>query len=274
MRLIPLGTNGFFSSFNRQTACYAIPHEKTLIILDAGTGLFRLAEPAGKRLLSGIKEVHLYLSHYHLDHTFGFYAAFDLLKDKKVTVFGSHKRQVLWEFVTLKYFPIDYAKKHKNFKWINLDEGKHKIADYKVSVRKQNHRGEESLAYCFDFPARNALANSACVAGGGLAYITDGEPTKENIEFAKGMPLLLHEHGFTGEKLLGKGNVNIKKHILDGHVTTVGAALVAKKANVGKLALIHHLPYVDIDELKKQLKVARSIFPKTRLTLDFEEISF
>jgi len=259
MRLIPLGTNGFFSGFGRQTACYAIPHEKILIILDAGSGLFRLAEPAGKKLLSGFTKVHLYLSHYHLDHTFGFYAAFKFFKGKKVTVFGSHKRQVFWEFVTLNHFPVDYAKVHKNFIWKTLTEGTHKIDGYNVAVKKQNHRGEVSLAYRFDF---------------GLAYVTDGEPTKENIEFVREVPLLLHEHGFTGEKILKRKNVDIADHLLDGHVTTVGASIIAKEAKVGKLALIHHLPYVDIDELKKQLKVAKSIFPKTELAYDLQEINF
>ena len=101
MKLIPLGTNGFFPSFGRQTACYAIPIKKTLIILDAGSGLFRLAEPVGKKLLDGIDEIHLYLSHYHLDHTFGFYAAFKLFNNVKVRVFAPSGRQVFWEFVSL-----------------------------------------------------------------------------------------------------------------------------------------------------------------------------
>src|SRR3989344_8977467 len=115
MKVIPLGTNGFFPSFNRQTACYAIPKDKILIVLDAGSGLFRFAEPVGIDLLKNVKEIHLYLSHYHLDHTFGFYAAFKLFKGKKVSVFGSCEKQVFSEFVKLKHFPIDYSREYKNF---------------------------------------------------------------------------------------------------------------------------------------------------------------
>ncbi len=251
MRLIPLGTNGFFPSFGRETACYAIPIERKLIILDAGTGLFRLAEPIGKKLLSNIKEVHLYLSHYHLDHTFGFYAAFKLLEKKKVTVFGSHRRQVFREFVALKYFPIDYPKKHKNFKWLDLSEGKHKIADYEVAVIKQNHREEISLAYRFSF---------------GLAYVTDGELGKGVVDFVRGVPLLLREHGEIGKK---GGETTI-----DGHTTTITAAEIAKEAKVGKLALIHHKPFKETEKLKKHLEAARMIFPKTELALDTVYQSF
>jgi ribonuclease BN (tRNA processing enzyme) len=262
MRLIPLGTNGFFSSFGRETACFAIPYKKTLILLDAGTGLFRLAEPIGKKLLSDINAVHLYLSHYHLDHTFGFYAAFHLLKDKKVTVFGSHRRQVFWEFVTLKYFPVDYAKKHKNFKWINLEEGRHKIADYQVSVRKQNHRGEVSLCYRFDFPE-----------GKSLAYLTDGDPEVGKIPFVEGIDLLLHEHE-PARKKIPADLAHLDKLHAGGHTTPEGAALIAREAQVGELVLIHHLPNVDVHELKKQLKVAKSVFPKTELAYDLQEINF
>jgi len=151
MKIIPLGTNGFFSSFGRQTACYAIPLENILILLDAGSGLFRFAEDEGKKLLEGKKEIHIYLSHYHLDHTFGFYAAFKLLKEKKVKVFASEDRQVFSELVALDHFPINYQKLHKNFSFKIIKEGILNSKEYKVAVKKQNHRGEVSLAYRFEF---------------------------------------------------------------------------------------------------------------------------
>lgn len=256
MQIIPFGTNGFFSSFGRQTACYVIPYGKTLIILDAGSGLFRFAEDFGKKLLNGVNDIHLYLSHYHLDHTFGFYAAFKLFKNKKVTVFARDEKQVFWEFVKMRHFPVDYAKVHKNFSWSAIREGKQKVSSYNVFVRKQNHRGEVSLGYRFDF---------------GVAYVTDGEPTREIIEFARDIPLLLHEHKTAGVNAIGK---KLESHITDGHVTTVGAALVAKGANVGKLVLIHHDPFADNRRLENQLKIASSIFSKTYLAFDLESIKF
>jgi len=259
MKIIPLGTNGFFSSFGRATACYAVPFKETLIILDAGSGLFRFAEPGGKKLLKGVSDVHLFLSHYHLDHTFGFYAAFKLLEGKKVTVFGSEEREVFSEFPPLEYFPIDYSQKHRHFSWRKLEEGTHKISSYKVSVLKQNHRREVSLGFRFKFEDKS------------LAYITDTEVSKEGTEFVKDADLLLHEHGFSGEKLLGK---KLENQVIDGHVTTIGAALIAKKAKVGKLVLIHHFPFHDEKKLAEQLKVARSIFPETILAKDLKAIEF
>lgn len=258
MTILSLGTNGFFPSFGRETACYAIPLKKTLIILDAGSGFFRLADKAQK-LLENSKEVHIFLSHYHLDHTFGFYAAFELLKEKKVTVFGPSERKVFSELPSLFYFPIDYSLKHKNFYWQKLTGGTHTIFFYKVSVRVQNHRGEISLGFRFHFSDRE------------VAYVTDCQPEKESVEFVRGVRLLLHEHWFPGEELYGK-RTQVEDHVIDGHVTTVGTALIARKAKVGKLVLLHHHPFTDNQQLEKQLRFACSIFPQTALAEDLKRI--
>ena len=263
MKIIPLGTNGFFSSFNRQTACYAIAYNGRLIILDAGSGIFRFAEPDGKRLLSGFSKIDLFLSHYHLDHTFGFYAAFKLFAGKQVTVYGSHEKQVFSEFVKLKHFPINYYDAHKNFKWETLVEGLHRCFDYKVLVRKQLHRGEGSLAFRFEFPN-----------GKQLAYVTDSEPTIKSINFIKGVNLLLHEHEKAGKKSKFSKKAKLENLYEDGHVTTEGAALIAKKANVKKLYLIHHNPFLDESALKNELKKAKKIFKESHLTKDLEETEF
>ncbi len=249
MKVISLGTNGFFPSFGRQTACYAIPYNKTLIVLDAGSGLFRFAETIGQRLLKEAEEIHLFLSHYHLDHTFGFYAAFKLFEGKKVTVFAPTDKKVFSDLAR-EYFPIDYEKTHKNFMWQKLKIGENKTEKYSVGVRKQDHRGEGSLAFRFSFD---------------LAYITDSEYSKEGIEFVRGVKLLLHEHYLTGSE----------KVYFDGkHVTTVGAATIAKEANVRKLALIHHYPFADDKQLESQLKLAMTIFPNTILAKDLEEMVY
>lgn len=257
MKIIPLGTNGFFPSFGRETACYAVPFKNTLILLDAGSGFFRLAGKEGQKLLKKAREVHIFLSHYHLDHTFGFYAAFELLKDKKVTVLAPTARKVFSEFPPLGYFPINYSIKHKNFRWQKLTEGTHKISSYKVKVKEQNHRREDCLAFRFDF---------------GLTYLTDAKPTRGNIEFMKNTPLLLHEHWFSGEEL--DKIIDFEKQIIDGHTTTIGAALFAKEAEVGKLVLIHHHPLADNKKLEDQFKLARSIFPRIELACDLHKIPF
>jgi len=262
MKVIPFGTNGFFPSFGRATACYVIPFKNILIILDAGSGLFRLAEPEGKKLLRGIKKVHLFLSHYHLDHTFGFYAAFKLLEKKKVTVFAGTDRKVFADLAK-EYFPIDFDCEYTNFSWQKISVGNNQIADYAVKVREQYHRGAGSLAFRFKFKD-----------GKELAYATDNEPNWESVAFLKGVDLLLHEHYQSGEELLRKPNAKLEDHFDGKHVTTVGAAVIAKWAKVNRLALIHHFPFYDEKILEKLLRVARRLFSKTILAQDLKPIEF
>lgn len=262
MQVIPLGTNGFFPSFGRQTACYAIPYGKTLIILDAGSGMFRFAEPIGKKLLVGVNTIHLYLSHYHLDHTFGFYAAFDLFREKNVIVYAKSGRQVFSEFVQMEHFPVDYQSKHRNFTWVQIEQGEYNQKDYKYKVRRQKHRDETSLGFRFEFED-----------GKSLAYLTDTEPTLESIYFIRGVDLLMHEHDTA--KTAKSPNQSALKNLISqgGHVTTQGAALIAKEAKVGKLALIHHDPFADEKQIEKQLILARTKFPNSFLAQDLKIIS-
>lgn len=258
MNIIPLGTNGFFPSFGRETMCFAIPFGKTLIILDAGTGLYRLAEPVGKKLLAGAENVHLFLSHYHLDHTFGFYGAWKLFKDKKVTVFGKEEKKIFADLAA-DYFPINHEKEFANYSWRKLEAGENKIGDYQVRVRKQDHNGTGSLAFRFSF---------------GVAYVTDSEPTREGVEFVKNTTLLLHEHWFSGKDLNRENRVKLEDQLIHGHATTIGAALIAKEAKVGKLCLVHHYPFYDGKQLERQKELARKIFPKTELAMDLKMINF
>lgn len=252
MRLIPFGTNGFFSSFGRETMCFAVPLGKTLIVLDAGSGMFRFAEPVGRKLLEGTNEIHLFLSHYHLDHTFGLYAAFRFFEGKRVKVFAPEGDQEFSEFISTADFPEKHVKKYPNFSWVMLKDGKIQVSGYQVSVREQKHRNVTSLAYRYTFPD-----------GKSLAYVTDSEATKEGVEFVRGVDILLHEHYFSGpDKMVG------------GHVSTIGAATIAKEAGVGTLVLIHHNPFFDEKELEKQLKIAQKLFPKTSLAQDLKRISF
>ena len=71
MQVTLLGTMGWMPSERRETTCTACRDGDDLLLFDAGTGLRRLLTPVGAALLDGVSRVHLFLSHYHLDHTCG-----------------------------------------------------------------------------------------------------------------------------------------------------------------------------------------------------------
>lgn len=79
------------------------------------------------------------------------------------------------------------------------------------------------------------------------------------------------EHPLTGDKIKSD---RIEDQTEEGHITTIGAAIIAKAAHVGKLALIHHHPFYDNKILDNQLKIACSIFPKTVLARDLYKLEF
>src|SRR3989344_2748421 len=254
MKIIPFGTNGFFPSFNRQTACYVISYGKILIILDAGSGLFRFSEPTGLKLLNTASEIHLFLSHYHLDHTFGFYAAFELFKNKKVYVYAMRGPQIFSEMITVNDFSKKFIKKYPNFNWKTVKAGDINLDGYNVRIREQNHRNEKSLAYRMEFPD-----------GKSVAYVTDGEAIRASVNFVLGVKLLLHEYIPSRNKI--SAELKLEDSFEGGHVTTAGAALIAKEAKVGRLFLIHSHAFYAKNKLIQQLKFARKIFKESYLAM-------
>src|SRR5258708_4699326 len=63
MRASFLGTGGYHPNEGRHTSCIMLP--ELGIIFDAGTSFFRVAERLATR------ELHIFLSHAHLDHIVG-----------------------------------------------------------------------------------------------------------------------------------------------------------------------------------------------------------
>ena len=76
MQLHCLGTAGYHPNEDRHTSCYFLPESG--IVLDAGTGLFRLAE------LIETPTLDIVLSHAHLDHVAGLTFLLDVLYQRPV----------------------------------------------------------------------------------------------------------------------------------------------------------------------------------------------
>ena len=53
MKLIPLGTNGFFPTLGRQTQCFPVLTDDAAILLQAGTGVGRPLAPEVAKLVEG-----------------------------------------------------------------------------------------------------------------------------------------------------------------------------------------------------------------------------
>ena len=71
LRLLPLGTNGYFPAHGRQTMSYLLTMPGAALLLDAGTGLGRLIEPEVRNHVESLERLDILLTHYHLDHVVG-----------------------------------------------------------------------------------------------------------------------------------------------------------------------------------------------------------
>src|SRR5882724_1657758 len=83
MKLLLLGTGGYYGNDQRQTACLMLPEAG--ILLDAGTALYRIRDHVATDHLS------IFLTHAHLDHIIGLTYLLDVLSPEllaKTTVFG------------------------------------------------------------------------------------------------------------------------------------------------------------------------------------------
>jgi len=246
MRLIFLGTGGYFPNDHRQTACLMIP--ELGIVLDAGSALFRVAGHLVTRQLD------LFLSHAHMDHVIGLTQLHEIVQldsIDRVTVHGDAvKLAAIEEHLFSEYlFPVQPTFELRPIAKSVALAGGGQLTHFPLV-----HPGG-SLGYRLDWPDRT------------LAYVTDttaGDPCGYE-EHIRGVDVLVHEC------FLPDGSENWAK--TTGHSTTSEVARLAKRAKVGRLILVHINPQAPGDE-PVELDKARAIFGAIEVGRDQMEIEF
>jgi len=242
-----LGTAGYHPNETRHTSCVYLPNAAPghAFALDAGTGFFRLI---GRRLPP---QLHIFLSHAHLDHVAGLTYLLDVLlnQQSQVTVYGTP--QCLDTIASCLFdsplFPLPFE--HRR---CPIEPGDClAVGGVQVSTFPLTHPGG-SLAYRFDWPHRS------------LAYVTDTAGDGRYIDFIRDVALLIHERNFSDDlHELAK---------LSGHCTSADVVRVAVAANVRRLAITHFNPLTSIDPLEEDS--LRSQYPTVISALDGLTLEF
>ncbi len=256
MNLWVLGTQGWVPTARRATTCFAIEDGPRLLIFDAGTGIGRLVAPPYKSLLERCTEVHLFLTHYHLDHTCGLAYLPALFPERGLTIHAPAKelsgfdpRAALAELIRPPYNPRPFA----DISGVTIDEvlpGEQEIAGHRIRVRVQQHT-QATLGYRLD---------------DALVLATDTVIDPETAVFAQGAGLLLHEAWYS--KKDGHGVPASLAAGFAAHSEATAAADLAAQAEVGRLLFMHLNPLFDEAYYAMMAAHAAEVFPATAVPAD------
>ncbi|MEJ2250602.1 MAG: ribonuclease Z [Candidatus Lokiarchaeota archaeon] len=85
MKVIFLGTNGWYATKNGNTTCTLLDSESYYVIFDAGDGIYKL-----DKYIREEKPIFIFLSHLHFDHIIGIHILTKFRFQQKIYIYGAH----------------------------------------------------------------------------------------------------------------------------------------------------------------------------------------
>lgn len=246
MKLILLGTGGYYPSSRRQTACLMLP--EIGLVLDAGSGLFRLRD------YLATDHLDIFLSHVHLDHVVGLTYLLDVvpahvLGRSTVYVEADKIAAVRDHLFAEALFPVPPP-----FELQPLGD-KHALPDAGTLTHFPLKHPGGVRGFRLDWPDRS------------MAYVTDTTAAADAgyVQQIHGVDLLVHEAYFADDH----GDLPA----ITGHSSLTKVAEVAAAAEVGLLVLVHIHPRLERDD-DLDLGNARRVFEHMVIGVDQMEVEF
>jgi ribonuclease BN (tRNA processing enzyme) len=245
-------------SDRRETTCFACRTGEDTFIFDAGTGLRRLLQPEHAGLLAGTGTVHLFLTHYHLDHICGLAYLPGVLPGRSLVIHppeeavnGVDPVAAVSSILRKPYNPKDWA----DLEGVGLEPlgaGANRIAGHTVSIRAQRH-SDISVAFRVD---------------DAFVLATDTSPDPETAAFAEGVRVLFHEAWYNEADPATR---LAPASLLPGyasHSEVSAVARLAQAAGVRRLVPMHLNPLHDEEYYAGLQQAARAVFPRTDVLPD------
>lgn len=244
MRVVFLGTNGWYSTGLGNTSCILIESQKYYVVLDAGDGLYKLDQ-----YIKSEKPIVLFLSHLHLDHILGLHVLNKFRFSQKIEIYGFTGTKKGLRIINHPYT-------------VPLNELDLKIATY--DIKEGEHRQPFPFVCTLLVHADQCLGYRLELDNKVLAYCTDTGTCKNIYALSENADLLITECSLKPGEVGGKWP----------HLRPEDAASIAIEARVGKLALTHFdaTRYLREADRKYAEAVARKIFAETIAVFDGVEL--
>lgn len=259
--------------YGGDTTCIEIRAGEELVIIDAGSGIRRL----GLHLLKEGKDnpinAHLLITHTHWDHIQGFpFFVPVFIPNNSFHVYGcGHANKKLEEILSgqmeYEYFPVALTDMGASMEYIGISEQRFEIGEVTIQAMFMNHPGMalgyrvehngDAFVFTGDHEPYQHLLSAA-----EEAYQVDGEKISvaelemdefiarldnKLVKFVDGADLLVFDTAYTYElyKAQKQGW---------GHSYPEYAVDIAVKAGVKRLALTHHDPLENDEDVDAKVK--------------------
>lgn len=241
--------------FGGNTTCVEITTQNHRLILDAGTGVRELGLELAEE---GPSASTMIFSHLHWDHIQGlpFFTPL-FLKGFKITIFApaplkSPLKKVLNKQMATDVFPVDFADLSADIRFETLADEGITAGPFRISATPQQHPGG-SWAYRVEADGRVVY------------YSTDNETDPSatadaqarQVDAYRGANLLIADGQYTENEYPSRRGWG---HGVLEHVTRMAA-----EAGVDRLAITHHDPMRDDEELITLERLIRKSAPNLQL---------
>lgn len=223
MKIVFLGTNGWYDTETGNTTCTLIETRDYYIILDAGNGFYKLNNciPHIESNQQEIeyqklnKSIYLFLSHFHMDHIEGLHSLNKFNFNQGINIYGQLGTKKALNTIINEPYTVPFRKLPFEVYIHELDEGQYNVP-FTLECRFLPH-SSKCLGYRFE------------IDGKIIAYCTDTGMSENAVKLAKNADLLITECSFK----IGESNPEWP------HLNPEDAIQIAKDADAKILALTH-----------------------------------